>query len=155
MSPGRCALIQFVPSPCCVAGCRWLSPCACGHLGSLYNVHSGFYNIFFPGVILHRSFLPFSDHFFETQIYHTRAICCCQITSRWVVNQGGYCTFHLNNLTWTSDIIQWLSAKLSFPIMAQLQSHTEISNSILYYRVSQKKGTNRTAQAMVLRLNHL
>ena len=39
MSPGRCALIQFVPSPCCVAGCRWLSPCACGHQGSLYNVH--------------------------------------------------------------------------------------------------------------------
>ena len=39
--------------------------------------------------------------------------------------------------------------------MAQLQSHTEMSNSILYYRVSPKKGTNRIAGAMVLWLNHL
>ena len=38
--------------------------------------------------------------------------------------------------------------------MAQLQSHTEMSNSMLYYRVS-KKGTNRIAGAMLLRLNHL
>ena len=48
-----------------------------------------------------------------------------------------------------------IKCKTVFSIMAQLQSHTEMSNSILYYRVSPKKGTNRIAGAMLLRLNHL
>ena len=78
------------------------------------------FRTFSPGVISHCTFhinasSPFQIISLEPK-YITPALFVAVRLHRggWLIR--GYCTFNLNNLTWTSDIIQWLSAKLSFPL---------------------------------------
>ena len=68
---------------------RWLSvvvPMCLRSSGVIVQCALRFLEHFSPGVISHCTFhinasSPFQIIIFGTQIYHTRAICCCQITS--------------------------------------------------------------------------